>query len=305
MSGERDINIKFSPLDEELIERLSSSLDSSELDCEYLREALFSFLSFEGVAVCLFSGFLLVRVYSEGEYSFVYPIALADGLDTTVALFALADYARRELIPFVITDLPREELSTVSSAFPSIDAAAYEDDEDSFCVRVHNECSRLSEFPTAHHLGVTLSPFRKSEAEEYSLLAKDKEVNRYWGYDLTEDMPNATGEEIFSVVEREFKQGVALSLAVRCEGELVGEAVLYDFDFRHGCEAAVRLKASAQGRGIGTRAFRALIDLAREIGVKNLSARVKKENTPSIAMMDKLMPRVCEKDGTVYYKRAL
>ena len=298
-------DIKFLPLNEEYAEAMIKEADLSREDGEYLSLVLSSFLDTEGAAVCFFSSFLLVRVECDGEYSFVYPIALSPGLDPKEPLLALADYARRELIPLVLTDLPREDISLVTELFTHVDACCYEDDEDSFFVRIHNECSRLDEVPFFEFEGGSLSEITEDDKDAYTALATDRAVNRYWGYDVREDNESPSGDYLFSVVVREFSLGVALSVAVRVDGDFVGEGVLYDFDFLGGCEAAIRLLPSMQGRGIGSRAFRALIDLAREIGVKNLSARVKKENTPSIAMMDKLMPRVCEKDGTVYYKREL
>lgn len=300
-----DKEIRFMPLDEVAKEKIIKNASLNDGDREYLCEVLDSFFGTEGAAVYLYSSFLLVRFESDGEHSFVYPIPLSDGLEPTDALIALADYARRELIPLVLTDLPREDISLVTRLFPYVDACCYEDDEDSFFVRIHNECSRLSEVPTFDFEGGMLSEITERDKDKYLALATDKAVNEYWGYDLKEDNAKPTGEYLVSVVEREFSLGVALSLAIRVGGEFVGEAVLYDFDFRGGCEGAIRLLPSAQGKGIGTKAFQAVIGLAKEIGAKTLLARVKKENAPSIAMMERLMTRVSENAGTVCYKRVL
>ena len=96
-----------------------------------------------------------------------------------------------------------------------------------------------------------------------------------------------------------------MSLGVRYGGELVGEAVLFDFDYHGSAMAAIRLDAEHQGRGIGSSALSALIEAARKIGLKALRAEIMEENIPSIRMTEKQMDFISVDSGIRRYKKAL
>ena len=57
---------------------------------------------------------------------------LSEDADAHSACRNLAEYSRRELIPLIITDVPRDEIEFLCSVFPHIDAYTYEDDDDTF-----------------------------------------------------------------------------------------------------------------------------------------------------------------------------
>ena len=84
---------------------------------------------------------LYVRIYDGERYVFPLPFMLSDETDAEGACLSLASYATRELIPFIITDVPRDELEFLCSVFPHVDAFTYEDDDDSFYVKI---CSAMT-----------------------------------------------------------------------------------------------------------------------------------------------------------------
>ena len=285
------------------LNKLTKALGEGEI----LEDILASFLdiSEEGaeVGVGASSGMLLVRIFDEGRYSFVYPIEVGDGYDVDAALLALSEYSVRELIPFYLTDTPREELDRLGRLFSHVDARAYDDDVDSFVALIYSECDMLDGVPSIAGEGVYLDEITEVDIPRYAALCRSDDVNKYWGYDYAADAADATDEYFLRVAEGELARGVALSLAVREKkgGSLVGEAVIFDFDYRGGAKVAVRLLPEVQGRGLGTRAFGTLIELARQIGVKRVRTEVMKENLPSIKMTGRLMPSVGEKDGKLLF----
>lgn len=277
--------------------RFLKRLKDEELD--YALEILESFS--EGCAFAYEAGCIFARINDGGEYYFVYPIPLCEGADGEEALTLLSAYVRREMLPFRLCDVPREELGLVTRLFPHISAAAYEEDEDSFFVRIKNECDLLAQAPTVTEGEITLSPLTDGDTAAYARLCRDGVVNEHWGYDYRNDKPNAEDGYFLSVARGELSSGVAITLAVRAGGCFVGEAVLYDFDFQGSAELGVRLLPEFWGRGLGKGAVLALVSLAKKIGLKALRASVKKENIRSLCLMEQVMVKGEEKHGVVQY----
>ena len=288
----------------ELKEKLNLKISDGDLP-----EIIDSFLEFSHdgaeVALAAESDLLLVRIYDDGRYSFVYPIAFSDTADRRAALIMLTEYARRELIPIYLTDVPREELSLITATFPHVEARAYDDDEDGFVVCINSECDMLDGVPEISGEGLSLSEISGGDAEEYKRLVLDKNLNRYFGYDVTLDMPNPTGEELIELTRREYHRGVALSLAIMREGKFIGEAVIYDYDYMGSAEFAIRLLPEYHGMGLGRAALCLLIALARGMKLKTLRARVAEENLPSLKMTEAYLERVKSDDGLVYFELSL
>ncbi|MBR5448629.1 MAG: GNAT family N-acetyltransferase [Clostridia bacterium] len=287
-------------------EMLHALMDRCGVSCdEYLDELVENFTDLATevpeVALSFVGGCALVRIYDEDRYLFIFPIALSDSADVAVALDALAEYIRREMLTFVMSDVPRDGLEIISSMFSHVDAMAYEDDEDLFAVAVKNELDMLDEYPTVTVGDVTLSPLTDADTAAYSALCSDRELNRYWGYDDLADNPTADPEIFMLTAEREKRECIALSLAIRRDGCYLGEAVIYDFDFREGAEVGIRLLPQYHGGGVGILALDGLIKYAREIGLTTLRARVRAENTAAIRMTKKRMLEVKSEDGVVHF----
>lgn len=248
---------------------------------------------------------LYVRIYDGEKYVFPLPFMLDADADAREACVRLAAYAIRELIPLIITDVPREELEFLCSVFPHIDAFTYEDDDDSFYVKVNNELDMLDSVPCIELDGITLDELTDSDKEKYARLCQDRELNQYWGYDVDVDNPDKVIEYYLEVVRRESSFGVAMALAVREDGELVGEATIYDFNYLGSALIAVRVLPECHGRGIGSRATKALIELARQMGLKEVRAEVYAKNEKSIKMTSKYMDVVDRTESKVIFALSL
>ncbi len=248
---------------------------------------------------------LYARIYDGERYLFPLPFMLTDDADAKSALINLAVYSVREMIPLIITDVPRDELDFLMSVFPHIDASAYEEDYDTFFVKVNNECDVLYEMPRIESDGIVLDEIGEADKEKYAELCRDRDLNRYWGYDVDVDNPYGDVDFYLATARREFEEGIALTLAIREGGEFVGEATVYGFDFRGGACIAVRVLPSCHSRGIGTRATKALISLAKEIGLSTLRAEILNENTASIKMTSKLMNFENTTESKTYFTLSL
>lgn len=261
----------------------------------------------EGMALafCYLSEVLYARVYDGRGYVFPLPFMLTENADAEGACINIAAYTTREMIPFVITDVPRDELDFLLSVFLHVDAFAYADDEDTFLVTVKNECDMLDGVPSIELDGITLDELCDWDKEKYAELCRDRELNKYWGYDAGADNPDDDTDFYLDTVRREASLGVALTLAVREGGELVGEATVYGFDYRGSASIAVRVMKAYHGRGIGSRATNALIKLSRDIGLSSVNAEIFAENTASVKMTSKYMELVKEENGKVYFTLSL
>ena len=243
----------------------------------------------DGVAFAYLDEVLYSRIFDGEKYLFPLPFMLSENADAEAACKNLAYYARREMIPLIITDVPRDEIEFVCSVFPHVDAYCYEDDDDSFYLKVNNECDMLDSVPSVELDGITLGELRDADKEAYAELCRDRDLNKFWGYDAYQDNPSGDADFYLNVVRREFNSGVAITLAVR-EGELlVGEATVYGFDYCGSASIAVRILRNHHSRGIGSRATKALIKLSRDIGLSEIRAEILNENESSIKMTAKYM----------------
>lgn len=265
---------------------------------EYVEDA-------EAVAFVYLDEILYARIYDGERYLFPLPFMLTDTADSEVALINLADYSVREMVPLIITDVPRDELDFIMSVFPHVDASAYEEDEDTFFIKVNNECDMLYEVPCIELDGITLNEITDADRDAYAELCRDRNLNKYWGYDVDADNPDGDADFYLATARRELEEGIALTLAIRENGEFVGEATVYGFDYRGGACIAVRVLPRCHSRGIGSRSVKALISLARELGISILRVEILNENVASIKMTSKLMDLEKTTESKTYFTLSL
>ena len=247
-------------------------------------------------AVSVHKSCLLVRIFDMGRYLFVYPCELSESADVRGAIDAVREYAMREEIPLVFVDTPGYALSEFSG-YRHMDIDADDPDSIVYRVRIKTECELISEIPEVKGERVELSSLREADIPLYAELCKNKNVNKYWGYDYSEDVKDPSDEYFFESARADFERGVAVTMAVRCSGEFAGEATIYAFDGMGGAEFAVRLLPDFCGKGLGREAVLAAMEAARQIGLVRLYAKIMKENTASIAMFRKISDDCCESEN--------
>lgn len=280
---------------DKLIRSLSDGKDEDA--CVNLSEIIYG-LAYEAdveFAIADYEGCALIRVFDMGKYIFLYPYEICEGADVFGAIKAIAEYAMREEIPLVFSDVPRERLSDFA-IFRHMDIDAEDNFGESFLVKIKTECMLIDEIPTVNWGRVTLNAITEDDVPLYAMLSKSADVNRYWGYNYADDVSSPTDEYFYECAHRDFNFGVSMSLAVRCEGNFCGEALVYAFDGMGGAEFAIRLLPQWQGKGIGRCTVAALMELGRRIGLVRLYSKIMKENEKSIAMLDSVS-KTKESDG--------
>lgn len=246
-------------------------------------------------AISSFSGCVLVRLF-DGEYKFPYPIAMTEYADELEAVMALRDYAVKEEIPLIICDIPTDAVDAISHLFKSPSFYAEDADGEFLTMHAQTPIAHLGRFKKKREGKISLGALRRTDAAAYYRLLTDKETNRFWGYDFTDDYPCATPAELIAIAKGEIKNTTALPLAIRLGGRFIGEAILYAFDLSGGCECALRIKAEKRGHGYGTIALSLLVKTAKELGIENLYATVNENNESSVKLFKKAFT-YCTKDG--------
>ena len=105
---------------------------------------------------------------------------------------------------------------------------------------------------------------------------------------------------------RHFAKRWAVNFAIRLDGKLIGEAVMYNVDWRGGIELGCRIAPEYAGHGYGIEAFAA----AAEWGLYGLLmervvAKCYKENTASYKMLSSCMRKTGEDENFFYFEKTV
>ena len=127
---------------------------------------------------------------------------------------------------------------------------------------------------------LTLSALTEADIPAYNALVLDADRNRWWGYDDVGGLGGRVEERsFFDVAKRDFENRQAVNFAVRLDGKLIGEAVLYRFDCQGGAELGCRIDKAYAGNGYGTEAFAAVAEWGLyKIHLSRVVAKCYKEN---------------------------
>lgn len=136
---------------------------------------------------------------------------------------------------------------------------------------------------------LTITDIYEADKETYATLYLDEELNKFWGYDYREDESAEPSPEYFYSFMKGLKaKKEEYSFAVRIDGKMIGELVLYNFDFFGRAEIGYRFFLEYQGKGYGTSSVKALIDYYKDLGGTGIKVRCFKENKRSINLIEKL-----------------
>lgn len=288
---------------EETVNGLLSFFDGEVRD--EVSEIVDGMLSFSDedteLAVTAFSGCILFRIFDMGRYIFPLPYEISKEADIRAAIYEIAEYAMRQEIGLVYTDVAPDMLPLFSH-FRHITLDKEGVDEDSsYRISVSTECELLSEFPGISDGEISLSALSEEDTEVYARLCRDEEIIKVWGYDYREDVKEASDAYFIENAFREFNLGISITLAVRRGEDFVGEATIYGFDGMGNAEIAIRILPEYRKEGVGSKALSLLIELARKIGLVRLVAYVFSDNIPSVRMTEKYMVRLSEDGGRVKF----
>lgn len=170
---------------------------------------------------------------------------------------------------------------------------------------VGTDLDGLEEIPVLETGRLTLSAFTDDDQDAYNALCLDDERNRWWGYDYRSDLRGELTEDYFLHVAREdFAARRAVNFAVRLDGRCIGEAVLYNGDWRGTMELGCRIAPAFASHGYGTEAFAAVADWALyRLGLAKVVAKCYHENIASYRMLSSCMRRSGEDKTFVYFEK--
>ena len=175
-----------------------------------------------------------------------------------------------------------------------------------FCFEPMNELQRhVNEIPELKTGRLTLSALTEEDIPAYNALVLDGERNRWWGYDDVAGLGGPVEERsFFDVAARDFENRLAVNFAVRLDGKLIGEAVLYHFDYRGGAELGCRIDRAYAGNGYGTEAFAAVAEWGLyQVQLTRIVAKCFKENEASYQMLSSCMRKNGEDEKFFYFEK--
>lgn len=179
--------------------------------------------------------------------------------------------------------------------------------EENIAVELHTELASLKKHPHTESERLTLELISERDIPAYNRLCLDDELNKYWGYDYRRDLRGELTEDYFyRDAMTGYSTKVSLSMAIRLNGEFIGEAVINEFDYRGGANIGIRLLPGFSGRGLGREAFAAACDYAiYTVGLRALTAYCYRENIPSYKMLKALMSLEGEDEKYYYFKKTV
>lgn len=137
--------------------------------------------------------------------------------------------------------------------------------------------------------GVVLTEIRESDKHIYLELNTDITNNQYWGYDYRKDI-NITepvnDNTFYDSTMYDMRAGDSINFAIRLSenGEMIGEAILWNFSSDGSAELGCRILPKYQGNGYGKDAFGAAAHAAHTLNI-NVWARCYRDNKPSYHMI--------------------
>ena len=233
-------------------------------------------------------GCLMIKLYSDEMGYYFWPaVPIADTADTASAYRKVAEYCKLEAIPEVYIDVSKEDARVITEGAPH--ASVHDMGEGSYAVEIFTECMLAEHLPEHMHGELYFGEFAPCYDNDYELLVKDGELNKYFGYSICDDIPNGSGAEFREAAAAQFDSGEAMTFALTVYGEekniFVGEAALYAFDGRGGASVAFRILPQWQGLGLGRGALLGCLEIAEGIGLTRVLAEVMEGNTKSYNLL--------------------
>lgn len=175
-----------------------------------------------------------------------------------------------------------------------------------YCFEPQNELlQHVNAIPTLKTARLTLSAIEEADIPAYNELVLDESRNRWWGYDDVGGLKEPIGPRSFyDVAQRDFANRLAANFAIRLDGKFIGEAVLYNFDYRGSAELGCRVSAAYGGHGYGAEAFAAVAEWGLyKVHLSRVVAKCFKENGPSYKMLSSCMRRVGDDETYFYFEK--
>jgi RimJ/RimL family protein N-acetyltransferase len=151
----------------------------------------------------------------------------------------------------------------------------------------------VKSLPSLTGTRVVLAPLEEKEYEDFALLNRDIDLNRYWGYDYRYDLPEGTVADpryFAADAAKDFQDKNEVFWIIHdLEGHFLGQVVLHNFTVDGGAEVGIRLRKEAQKQGFAHEAIALVLSYAEEVlGLHYILYESFLANLPSLTLAEKL-----------------
>ncbi len=152
---------------------------------------------------------------------------------------------------------------------------------------------------------LVLRAVRDDEVHAYGKLARDVELNKYWGWDWRtawKEEGDPRDKWFLDLVRVDFLNKNEVPLGIFLEDTFVGEAVFHAFTYDNAVELGIRLLPDYKHQGYATEAMRAMANYALCFwGLERVTAKCYRDNLPSQRMLQASGLRLVRSDDTFHY----
>lgn len=151
---------------------------------------------------------------------------------------------------------------------------------------------------------LTIEEITEKDGATYQSLYLDDQLNKWWGYDYREDLngKEPTAEYFLGFQKLLKEKREEYSLAVKKDGVMIGELVLYNFEGATSLEMGFRFFKEHHGKGYAVESAGALKDYVfNTLGASRLRSRCFKENIPSRKLIERLGLKLFDQNQTHYF----
>ncbi|MBO5788800.1 MAG: GNAT family N-acetyltransferase [Clostridia bacterium] len=266
---------------------------------EELVEELLS-LSLPDERYALSNGCLTTMYLADGDVLFALPQPYTEDGSVEDALTELEELVRHADLPLRYVGVVPSEFPFLLSRYRHTNVDLIDKTDGTYRVCVLTEPMLFSEIPEISGERLTLSLIDASDGEVLEHLDKDAETARYFRVERSGEVEGTALERALS----EYESGISIPLAIRQNGETLGDLTLYAFDGKGGAEVALRILPEKRRQGFAKEALECAFCFAEGIlSLSHLDGVVKVENAPSLALCSKLMTEIQNDGERVTFRR--
>ncbi len=263
------------------------------------------------VRFCIWNDTFILQQDVGGQPAFTWPI----GADIDGMLDELQTYVRSSSMPLRFFDIDADTLASIrcnERLRPAMWSELHISRDhpqglaEKYLVHINSPAARFDRSAVVSSSGVVLTSLRESDKAAYLALNTDIDNNRYWGYDYREDtsiIGPINEDTFFDSVQYDMQVGDSINFAVRLaeNGEMIGEAILWNFTADGSAELGCRLQREYHGKGYGKAAFGALTAFAEQKLGLRVWARCFRQNEASCRMIEANQYKMVSQDEHYYY----
>ena len=178
-----------------------------------------------------------------------------------------------------------------------------------YCFNVSTLFNAIKETDVIATKRLTLSSLKEKDKETYFKIYSDDVLNKWWGYDYNVDLgDNEPTPKYFFEFQKSLKiSGEEFTFAIRLNDQMIGDIVLYQFDFFGSLKVGFRLLEEFRNNGYALEAVLGITDYVKNnLKAKTLYSMCYKVNLRSKNLIEKAGFSLYDSDfELLFYKKDL